>query len=672
MHVFSAHRLAGLLLIAVVIAGLGYLRFGVAPVLVGVPAGARAGDLTLSPCTFATESGDAAGDCGTLIVLEDRVNPASRLLALPVIRIKATFSQSAEPIFYLEGGPGLSNMVFPQASRFATDRDVVLVGYRGRDGSVQLDCPEVPSALKRSPDALSEASFRAYGDAFRACADRLSRDGLDLTMYGLPQQVDDLETARVVLGYSRIDLLSQSAGTRTAMIYAWRYPTSINRSVMIGVNPPGNFLFDPRTSDEQMARFAADCAQDAGCRRRTDDLAATMRRLATNMPERWFFLPIKKSNVEVAAFFNLIAPNDLMAATLDSWLSANEGDPSGLWFQSIFGDLFTSPFVWGQYAAGAMVDVQAAHDYFSADVEDRTNFGWLGSAYSWGGGRLVDGWPVPKGAEAYSRVRSSSLETLLISGALDTATPPQIAAKQLLPYLPNGHQVVLPGVGHIASFFETQPDAGARLINTFFETGRVDDSIFQPRTFDFTPSMTLSEVARLLAGTMVGFALLSVLSLVWMARRVHHAGQFGWRTSTFLRSVYALVLGLGGWFLCGLIVTSVLPASHIDDQLLVVASVGMTVGLCIYFAWTHRDSPTTTRTLGFAAAITGALLGAWLGINATEGIPAPMSGLLAPFTAVIAAVAVANLSVLVLDIWWERRTEPANTKARSTRAIATS
>ena len=52
----------------------------------------------------------------------------------------------------------------------ATHRDVVLVGYRGIDGSVRLDCPEVASALKHSTDRLGENSFRGYGDALRACA----------------------------------------------------------------------------------------------------------------------------------------------------------------------------------------------------------------------------------------------------------------------------------------------------------------------------------------------------------------------------------------------------------------------------------------------------------------------------------------------------------------------
>ena len=175
-------------------------------------------------------------------------------------------------------------MTFAKASRFADNHDVVLVGYRGVDGSVRLDCPEVESALKHSTDILGEKSFRAYGDAFRACADRLTGDGVDLAGYGLPQQVDDLEAARKALGYDRIDLVSESAGTRTAMIYAWRYPRSIHRSVMIGANPPGHFLWDAKTTDEQIRRYAALCAKDATCSERTDDLAASIRRTRSRHP----------------------------------------------------------------------------------------------------------------------------------------------------------------------------------------------------------------------------------------------------------------------------------------------------------------------------------------------------------------------------------------------------
>jgi hypothetical protein len=60
--------------------------------------------------------------------------------------------------------------------------------------------------------------------------------------------------------------------------------------------------------------------------------------------------------------------------------------------------------------------------------------------------------------------------------------------------------------------------------------------------------------------------------------------------------------------------------------------------------------PATVRTTGLAAAAGGGLLVAWLGFNATGDLPAPMSGLLAPLTAIIGAVVGANLAVLALDI----------------------
>jgi pimeloyl-ACP methyl ester carboxylesterase len=222
-------------------------------------------------------------------------------------------------------------MDWPQASRFTDDHDVVLVGYRGVDGSVRLDCPEVESALKHSTDFLGEESFGAYADGYRACADRFTDAGIDLAGYGLVQQVDDMEAARVALGYDRINLLSESAGTRTALIYSWRYPESIHRSVMVGVNPPGNFLWDPQT-DEQIGRYADLCSKDTSCSSRTDDLAASMRRTGGDMPDRWLFLPIQASSVRIYSFNGLLESTSAAPMTLDSWLSAAEGDASGFWY----------------------------------------------------------------------------------------------------------------------------------------------------------------------------------------------------------------------------------------------------------------------------------------------------------------------------------------------------
>ena len=652
-HIFAPARIVALALCAVLVFGLFFLRFAPEGNTVSVPAGAKAGNLILRACSFATEDGSYAADCGTLVVPENRADPQSRLIAVPVTRIPARSDHAREPIFILQGGPGRTNMTFDKVSRYADERDVVLVGYRGVDGSVRLDCPEVESALSHSTDLVSEQTSRAYADAFRSCANRLTGEGVDLGSYGIAQQVDDMEAARTALGYDRIDLLSESAGTRTAIIYSWRYPDSIHRSVMVGVNPPGHFLYYPGTTDEQIGRYAALCAKDDGCRARTADLSASIRQANAEIPDRWLFLPIKKGNVRIASFFGLMesvpAGAPFAAPTIaNMWLSAGEGDTSGLWFGSFIADvLFSKLFVWGQYASFARADAQAARDYFSSGGPDNgTNLGRTATTYGWGGGRLADAWPAAPDENEYSKVRTSNVETLLVGGELDFSTPPQIMTKKLLPSLPNGQQVVLPGIGHTGTFFAVQPQASSRLINTFFDTGKVDTSLYQTQSVDFTTASSFGKMAKVFLGLAVALATLTALSLLSMAWWVRKRGHFGTKASAALRSVYPIILGLGGFLLGTLIVLTTTPSIPIDNDLVVALSVGLPVGLGIYLAWVHRDWSAKTKTTGLAA-ISGALIGAWLGFNAT-------GGLLAIATAIVGAAVGANLILLALDISWDR------------------
>jgi pimeloyl-ACP methyl ester carboxylesterase len=672
-RVFTPARIVALALIGLAVLGLAYLRFGGGDDSVSVPRGAQAGDLILKRSTYHTEDGSYAADRGTVVVPENRADPDSRLIALPVVRIHAQSERPAEPIFRLQGGPGVTNMDFANASRFAENHDVVLVGYRGVDGSVRLDCPEVESALRHSTDLLGEKSLRSYGDGFRACADRLQADGVDLGGYTLAQRVDDLEAVRVALGYDRIDLLSESAGTRTAMVYSWRYPKSIHRSVMIGANPPGHLLWSAKTTDEQIARYAELCKQDDKCGRRTDDLAAAMKRTTTDIPDHWGPLPIKDGNVRAASFYGLhesTMENAPLAApmTLDSWLSADTGDASGFWFLSLSADLFfPKSFVWGEMASFARADAQAAKEYFASGANDPdTNVGVAGTAFTWGGGRLADAWPAAPGENEYSRVRTSSVETLVVTGALDLATPPQVAAKELMPHLPNGRQVVLDGFGHSLDFWTYQPDAGSRLVNTYLDSGRVDDSLYEPQAVDFTPEVTHTALAKGIAGTMAGLALLTVLSLLWLPLRARRRGGFGRVSSAFLRSVYPVVLGLGGWFLGVLIVITTMPGVPLDDELLALLSIGVPVGLAVYWGWVRRAWPAGTRLVGLAAAVAGSLVGSRLGFHAS-------TDLLALVTAIVGAVAGANLMLVSLDLaraWSARARGPVEDPLRPAAAAS--
>ena len=669
---FTWARIAGLLVTIVLLTGLTYLGASSSPGTASVPQGAHAGQLTMHPCTYPTENGAYRADCGTLVVPEDRADPRSRLISLPVTRVLARSSHPLAPIFRLNGGPGVTNMTFPQASRLAAQHDVVMVGYRGVDGSSVLNCPEVTAALENSGDyLLAKASLSAYSQAFASCAQRLERSGVDLAGYTLAEQAADIDAARVALGYQRIDLVSESAGTRLAMIYSWRYPNSVDRSAMIGVNPPGNFLYSGAETDQGIQRYSALCAQDPACRARTANLAASMQHTAAHMPSRWYFLPIKRGNVLVGTFLGLndetYGGGGVLAGpnTLDSWISAAHGDPSGFWLLSeMAGLILPQSFVWGEFASIGMADAQPVERYYSSGADRGSIIGNPLADFLWGAGGLVHAWPANPGEDQYTSVPNSNVPTLLIGGTLDFQTPAQNATKELLPHLPNGHQVILSGLGHAEDFWSYEPSASTQLLTTFYATGQVDTSRYTPNKVSFTTSSRQTAVAKDIVGTVIGFVVLAALSLLWVALRVRKHGSAGRKTSVVARTIVPLVLGLGGFFGAALVVLTLWPALSLSSELLRVLAPSGLIALGLYLAWAHRDWDRATKSLGLLAATAGALLGGWLGFTAT-------SGLFALVTTTIGAAAGGNLALIAVSIFRDRSARAAMATLAVNSATAT-
>ena len=651
-RVFTWTRIVALVVIGVMLFGLTYIGFAPGDAAVSVPQGAHAGQLTMHPCTYSTEKGAYRADCGTLVVPENRADPRSRLIALPVTRILARSPHPLAPIFHLNGGPGITNMTFPQANRLAAQHDVVMVGYRGVDGSSVLNCPEVTAALENS-DYLTKASLSAYSKAFASCGQRLERSGVDLAGYTLAEQADDIEAARVALGYKGIDLLSESAGTRLGMIYQWRYPNSVDRSVLVGVNPPGNFIYSGAEIDQGIEHYSALCAQQPACRAHTKNLAASVQHTAAHVPSSWFSLPIKPGNVLVGTFLGLTEATGSPLTgpmTLNSWISAAQGDPSGLWFLSAMANLvLPQSFVWGEFASIGMADAQPVERYFSSGADRGSIIGNPLGEFLWGAGGLVHAWPANPGENQYTSVQNSNVPTLLIGGTLDFETPAQNATKELLPHLSNGHQVIVSGLGHVDDFDAYEPKASTQLLTTFYATGQVDTSRYTPNEVSFATADTQAAIAKKILATMVAVALVAVIWLVVLAIRIRRRGGTGRKTGAWIRSAGPLVFGLGGWFLGALLILRfwLWPTGPLDDQLLAVVSTAVPIWLGVYAGWVRTDTSKAMRPKGIGAAGVGALVGALLGYHVT-------SGLMALITTIIGAAVVSNLSLLVLDIWTER------------------
>lgn len=489
-----------------------------------VPAGTQAGDLVdLKPCTYPAGEIEYAADCGTLVVPENRSDADARLIALPVICVRALSDHPAEPIFFLQGGPGGSNQHFQYLDGLVADHDFVQVGYRGVDGSVILDCPEIAEAVRKAPDVLGDAALDSYGAASARCAARLAAAGVDLAGYTMTEVIDDMEAARVALGYDRINLLGESYGTRLEILYERMYPEVLHRVIMVAVNPPGHFVWEPENIDAQLEKYAALCALDAECSARTDDLMAALRNVSQNMPERWLFFPIDADGVKMVSFFMLmesIQPPDTPVplsgpAMIDMWLAAAEGDASGMALVSMTRNLFLpTMFVYGDLLAkgGSGWDfTKHAADYRSALNPPGSI---LGSGLSLYHSAFGAGWPLHLIPEQYLPLQPTDVATLLVSGSIDFSTPPQFATAELLPYLNNGRQVILRDFAHTETFWNRQAAARTHLLTTFYSTGQVDDSLYTYEAVNFDQGPGWPALAKRYLAIVVAVIVL-LAALVW-------------------------------------------------------------------------------------------------------------------------------------------------------------
>jgi len=484
-----------------------------------VPTGAQAGDLTMESCTYEAGDVEYAADCGTLVVPENRSDPNSRLIAVPIVRIRTTGENPGAPIFDLGGGPGESNMGSFPASWFIENHDFVNIGFRGVDGSVVLDCPEISEHIRNLPgDLLGAASLKNMTKAYSQCASRLRNEGVDLAGYTVIEMIDDMEDARNALGYEQLNLLSGSYGTRLAMLYAWKYPANVQRSAMIAVNPPGHIVYDPEFVDQQFNYYATLCAQDPYCSARTDDLAQTMRQVSHNMPDRWLLFPINAGMIKMATFQSL-GYTSQAAMVFDVWLAAAQGDYSGMALLTLAGPMmFAEATTWGDNAAKgtSMGDYDFERDYATEMNPPASIIGAPRSIMmsAW------QGWPVNRIPDEYCRVQASDVETLLVSGNIDFFTPAEYATDELLPALSNGQQVILSEFGHTSDVYHLQPEATRHLLNSFFAMGEVDDSLFTHHTVNFKAKMGFPLMAKLIVAA-IALVTIIVMAVVWfIVRRV--------------------------------------------------------------------------------------------------------------------------------------------------------
>ncbi len=487
--------------------------------------GIQEGDITWNTGVIEVRDEKCRADFGILTVSENRGKADSRPIHLPVVRIHAKRENPSEPIFLLAGGPGQTNIWKSPPVWLLENHDVVMVGYRGVDGSVSLDCPEVVEALKVKEYPLSHENIENLGRAYFEAFQRLKQEGVDIDRYTMVDVIDDTEEARKAMGYERIDLYSVSYGTRIAYIFGLRYPSSIHRSLMISVNPPGHFVWEPDKVDDQLRYYAELWKKDPDAASRTPDLIKTIQSVLDSLPKKWFIFRIDADKIR-SGMFMFLYHRDTAAQVFDAFVAAEEGDYSGLALLSFFYDrMMPKALNWGDNASKALsADYDPARDY---EAEMMPPGSILGSPMSKIlGGLKYGGWPIEPIPEEYRKLQDSDVETLMVNGNIDFSTPASNARDELLPHLPNGHLVILSEMGHSSDVVGTQPEAFRHLAETFFLEGIVDDTQFHYEPMNFTPSQSAPEMAKkyvrrfaLMGGGAIVLIIIIIILILWLIKR---------------------------------------------------------------------------------------------------------------------------------------------------------
>jgi pimeloyl-ACP methyl ester carboxylesterase len=446
--------------------------------MLGALAAAPTPSFQLAPCDVA---GLRQARCGTYEVWEDRARKAGRRIGLKIVVVPATGPERRpDPFVFLNGGPGESATMAAAglAHEFAEiieHRDLLLVDQRGTGGSNPLDCQLY------GPDLQSFLGDFFPPEAVRKCRVELEPKA-DLTLYTTSLAADDLEEVRGALGYPALNLLGGSYGTRAALVFMRRHPTSVRTATLQGVAPPPfpmplNFA---RDAQRALDGVLAECAAEPACSRAFPNPPAELKAVFATLergPVRAEMLDPETGNPTTVSL-----PRDLVAEAIRYLLYQSSGASMipALLHQAAAGDF--GPFAeFAAFGRRAIVSSGADGLYLSVTcAEDLPRIAPGEGEHAAAGTFLADYrlrqqrracelWPRMAPPPAFGEPVAASTPTLLLSGQWDPVTPPS-QAEQALRSLPHGRHLVVASGGHSFSGL-TGADCVTRLTTDFVEAG---------------------------------------------------------------------------------------------------------------------------------------------------------------------------------------------------------
>jgi pimeloyl-ACP methyl ester carboxylesterase len=396
------------------------------------------GSIPLQPCR--TADGNTEGLCGKYEVFENRQIKSGRKIALNIMVLPSLAEKPAsDPFFALAGGPGQSAVeAYPLVGYIAKirqQRDVVLVDQRGTGGSNLLPCD-----LRGSNDAQALISLAIPPEKLRACRAELEKKA-DLTQYSTAIAMDDLDELRQALGYDKINVFGGSYGTRAALVYLRQHGDHVRTLTLEAVAPPQYRipLAFARTIEDSVNHLLDRCAVDDACHKDFPELKTEFKTIMDRLEKSPAHFDVttregQKQSITLSAGMFMASLRTLLyipeiVSQFPYMIHQIYHDDWNIYGATA---VLVRSALEKQIARGMAFSVICAEDVpgmTEETIKKETAGTYLGDFQVREFQKACREWPQGVAPKDFHAPIHSAVPALLISGALDPATPPSASVQ---------------------------------------------------------------------------------------------------------------------------------------------------------------------------------------------------------------------------------------------------
>ncbi|MDD8060691.1 alpha/beta hydrolase [Shewanella metallivivens] len=378
---------------------------------------------------------DELFQCGKISVPENPKQPDGKQIdihfaILPAIKD----THPDEALLAIAGGPGQSAIENAAGfdrmlTKVRQQRDILLIDQRGTGQSNILSCDDGDlNALSINEDNL---------DMLAITEKCLAGLDADVTQYGSNTALKDFEAVREFLGYKKLHLYGISYGTRMAQLYMRHYPEALATVTLDGVVPMQQSVVAIGSSIERGLNVLwRDCKSNPECQQQFPDLVDEYNQVDQQLADAPISQKVRDPQTDEPSDFLLTRTKYTGAIRMAMYMpniraliphaihQAAQGN-----YQPILGIYALTASSTG-IAMGMHTSVVCGEDIHRITEQMRKD-----AKESYISGSMLDGlekacqaWPMTPEDDSFSKPIDSDIPTLLLSGELDPATPPNWGA----------------------------------------------------------------------------------------------------------------------------------------------------------------------------------------------------------------------------------------------------